>query len=279
MCTMCKDDDRSSLLEDVLKATEHSFDTVSASNGAVESIPMRTQNCHEQMPTQSTGRSATAYLDDFESSMLSMRRSSMTRTGDYYRDCAVILRKCIEAQCTSCERFTDGDSNELMISDDALGAIRLAVGKARLLLRKKLSKFDELVAKNLNPTPNDPCSTLVDDLTGFWDLMLIDVADVRASFERVHEFELNNWRPITEQPASVLTNGHAATSKNTESSRPATARKPVKTVTAAAIPTASQEDRRRKLQEAKEAARAKMQQDKNGVNNNDVIQNGSSFIA
>jgi hypothetical protein len=130
-----------------------------------------------------------------------------------------------------------------------------------------------------NPTPNDPCSTLVDDLTGFWDLMLIDVADVRTSFERVHEFELNNWRPITEQPASMLTNGHVAASKNTESSRPATARKPVKTVTAAANPTASQEDRRRKLQEAKEAARAKMQQDKNGVNNNDVIQNGSSFIA
>jgi hypothetical protein len=100
-----------------------------------------------------------------ESSMLSMRRSSMSRTGDYYRDCAVILRKCIEAQCASCERFTDEDPNELMISDDgkflrkflnfilkifsALGAIRLAVGKARLLLRKKLSKFDELVAKNL----------------------------------------------------------------------------------------------------------------------------------
>jgi hypothetical protein len=73
---------------------------------------------------------------------------------------------------------------------------------ARLLLRKKLSKFDTLVQHNITPTPSIP-TVLNDDLTGFWDSMCIDVVSVRSGFDTIAKYEANHWRPLPVEQVRV----------------------------------------------------------------------------
>lgn len=70
-------------------------------------------------------------------------------------------------------------------NEDTVGKVRSAIGKANLLINKKCNQFRELCEKSLVNDAGDQYAVLNDDLAGFWDMITIQIADVRRSFENL----------------------------------------------------------------------------------------------
>lgn len=69
------------------------------------------------------------------------------------------------------------------MDEERLGRIHSAIGKANLLINKKCNQFKELCEKSISGDANDQYAVLNDDLAGFWDMICIQITDVRKSLE------------------------------------------------------------------------------------------------
>lgn len=75
--------------------------------------------------------------------------------------------------------------HELEWNEETIGKVRSAIGKAYLLINKKCNQFRELCEKSLVNDANEQYAVLNDDLAGFWDMISIQIADVKRSFENL----------------------------------------------------------------------------------------------
>ncbi|XP_053677588.1 uncharacterized protein LOC128727676 [Anopheles nili] len=101
------------------------------------------------------------------------------------------------------------------LSEDMNGYILAAVGKARLLCSQKMKQFEDLCYTNLNQSPDEKFQTTGEDLRGFWDMVMLQVNKVDASFEEIDSFRKNGWRkPTPKSPTPAQTrNGTAPRTK------------------------------------------------------------------
>uniref|UniRef100_A0A8R1EL54 Uncharacterized protein n=1 Tax=Caenorhabditis japonica TaxID=281687 RepID=A0A8R1EL54_CAEJA len=84
-------------------------------------------------------------------------------------------------------------------------SLRAANGNAHLLVRKKFSKFNELIDKNLNPVADDPMPVTVQDLEGFWMTIEMELTGIRKEFEKVEKYRAANWDPsITDEVDTMV---------------------------------------------------------------------------
>ncbi|XP_058449799.1 uncharacterized protein LOC131429591 isoform X2 [Malaya genurostris] len=83
------------------------------------------------------------------------------------------------------------------ISEEIAGYVLVAAGKARLLCTQKMKQFEGLCYNNLNQSPDEKFQTTSEDLRGFWDMLLLQVDKVDASFREIDTFRRNGWK----QPA------------------------------------------------------------------------------
>ncbi|CAO4369257.1 unnamed protein product [Caenorhabditis nigoni] len=93
----------------------------------------------------------------------------------------------------------DAASKDLEHADDypekCADSLRAAHGNAHLLVRKKFSKFNELIDKNLNPIPDDPMPVTVQDLEGFWMTIDMELKGILKEFSKVERYRASNWDP------------------------------------------------------------------------------------
>lgn len=75
---------------------------------------------------------------------------------------------------------------ESQLDEETLGRIRSAIGKANLLVNKKCNQFKELCERGINRGEDEQYAVLNDDLAGFWDMLSIQISDVRKSFEQLN---------------------------------------------------------------------------------------------
>lgn len=156
------------------------------------------------------------------------------------------------------------ESKELNLPEGSGDTLRMAAGKANLLLSKKLKRFAELVDKNLNPTEGDSQTVTVNDLAGYWELVNTELIGIDQLFDEVNELEANGWQlPITSETAHVktsnkLTNGHMALESSDGSRAPKKRSIPVKVTTDIAKKAADDKRRREALAEAKRKQKEKM---------------------
>ncbi|XP_004526279.1 uncharacterized protein LOC101458389 isoform X1 [Ceratitis capitata] len=84
------------------------------------------------------------------------------------------------------------------ISEDTLGFLRSAYGKARLLVSQKMKQFEGLCQNNLNSSPDDKFPTTNDDLQGFWDMVYLQVDHINSIFDEINVLKENNWKKSDE---------------------------------------------------------------------------------
>lgn len=95
------------------------------------------------------------------------------------------------------------------VSEEVLGFLRAASGKARLLATQKMQQFEGLCYNNINERQDEPFPTTVEDLQGFWDMVCLQVANVDAIYQHIAELKANNWQEIAitvkPQPSTPVT--------------------------------------------------------------------------
>ncbi|XP_039437986.1 serine-rich adhesin for platelets [Culex pipiens pallens] len=108
----------------------------------------------------------------------------------------------IEREAEQCK--TDG----VEISEEVAGYVLVAAGKARLLCSQKMKQFEGLCHTNLNQIPGEKFQTTNEDLQGFWDMVMLQVNDVDASFVEIESFRRNGWKkpaPVSPVPQARST--------------------------------------------------------------------------
>ncbi|VDO88260.1 unnamed protein product [Heligmosomoides polygyrus] len=215
-------------------------------------------------------------VDDISSvaTATSFRRAGDMRTGEDF----LLLLESVRSRLQESVKAVLAELEEVeSMPEEAGSSIRLAAGKAQLLVRKKLSKFDELVKKNLNPIDGDPQPATIDDLEGYWALVEIELSDIDECFQKVNELRANGWQPkepSVDQKSVLETSNNNNNISKRKMGPPRSAPTPVDpSVRAKQLEKqkAAAEMRKKALAEAKLRARAAQQQSEKTANSDKEI--------
>lgn len=139
--------------------------------------------------------------------------------GSYYLNLLDQEKSFILSQIAEAEATLSAQESEL--DEDTIGRIRSAIGKANLLLNKKCNQFKELCESNMNANAYEQHATLNDDLAGFWDMIRIQIEDVRKSFENIWVARENNWNTeVGSRPADSGSDESRESSLKDRASKP-----------------------------------------------------------
>ncbi|KAI1717812.1 guanylate-kinase-associated protein (GKAP) protein [Ditylenchus destructor] len=90
--------------------------------------------------------------------------------------------------------------SEELLPSDVSEAMRVAVGRTELLIKKRMSQFNKQLDSHLNPNANDKVTT-INDLHGLWSLVDMQLDDIRNCFKEVEKYRLTGWQSAKEQIA------------------------------------------------------------------------------
>ncbi|XP_068189887.1 disks large-associated protein 3 [Antennarius striatus] len=116
------------------------------------------------------------------------RASPCMRDGEFFLRLLQTEVERMEDWCQNMER--EAEENEL--PEEILELIRNAVGSAQILMSQKVQQFFRLCQQNVDPSAYpQPTSQ---DLAGFWDLLQLNIEDVRVKFQDLHRLKDAGWR-------------------------------------------------------------------------------------
>ncbi|XP_077543012.1 disks large-associated protein 4-like [Haemaphysalis longicornis] len=113
-----------------------------------------------------------------------------TREGHVFLAALSRIQESLELEI----KMAQSDMSDQATPEEVKGHIMAAIGKANLLITQKFSQFRELCRRNIEPRANDSFQASGSDLAGFWDLVMIQVNDVQASFRELAVLKVNNWK-------------------------------------------------------------------------------------
>ncbi|VDM21976.1 unnamed protein product [Wuchereria bancrofti] len=90
--------------------------------------------------------------------------------------------------------------------EHAAGTLRTAIGKAGLLLDRKMTKFEDLLKNHLNQN-SDVGQVNLSDLSGYWALISIELKELEANFREINFLRENHWTLSEAEFRSVSTVG------------------------------------------------------------------------
>ncbi|KAK0159513.1 hypothetical protein PV327_011001 [Microctonus hyperodae] len=120
------------------------------------------------------------------------------KTAQYYK---ILLKQQIErltGVCTNWEKI----QSEPGTTEDGRYMINQAIGQANLLMRKKFERFRGLVLDC--ETGKGEMLVRCRDLQAFWDIILMQIKDCDARFDKLSEMQKKNWIEEDTQSDQVL---------------------------------------------------------------------------
>lgn len=165
------------------------------SNGQCHIIPVVSGD-HESV-AEMEKCSKNGETDDVQKTENDFNQKPNTKDGHYFLGVMSDVEQELTKHCTQLEQFLSGP-----ITDEASGKVRAAIGKANLLMTRKFKQFEELCHKNLVDSTSEPFKTTSEDLTGFWDLVHLQVDDVQRLFSEIYKLHHNHW--IDTEPEETL---------------------------------------------------------------------------
>uniref|UniRef100_A0A0R3RQP4 Mediator complex subunit 17 n=1 Tax=Elaeophora elaphi TaxID=1147741 RepID=A0A0R3RQP4_9BILA len=131
--------------------------------------------------------------------------------GETYRSLLMEARASLQLLCNQAKNdlLNEGDMPE-----HAAGMLRTAIGKANLLLDKKMAKFEDLVKNHLQnmlmeqpvfQDQNSDVQVKLSDLSGYWALISIDLKELESNFREISFLRENQWTLPESEVCSVST--------------------------------------------------------------------------
>uniref|UniRef100_A0A3Q3N7N2 Discs, large (Drosophila) homolog-associated protein 3 n=1 Tax=Labrus bergylta TaxID=56723 RepID=A0A3Q3N7N2_9LABR len=144
---------------------------------------------HSPLPiTSERAWAGTPSLEGPRSLPDSGRASPCMRDGEFFLRLLQTEVERMEGWCQNMER--EAEENEL--PEEVLELIRNAVGSAQMLMSQKVQQFFRLCQQSVDPSAYpQPTSQ---DLAGFWDLLQLNIEDVRVKFQDLQRVKDSNWR-------------------------------------------------------------------------------------
>ncbi|XP_067629310.1 uncharacterized protein vlc isoform X2 [Eurosta solidaginis] len=133
-----------------------------------------------------------------QSNIIDSTVSGVEEDGTYFLNLLKSEQNRLLAMADVAEQYSKELSDNPEVSEDTLGFLRSAYGKARLLVSQKMKQFEGLCQKNLNSSPDDKFPTTNDDLQGFWDMVYLQVDHINSIFDEIDELKSNNWKKSVE---------------------------------------------------------------------------------
>ncbi|KAM8839820.1 disks large-associated protein 3 isoform 2-T8 [Spinachia spinachia] len=144
---------------------------------------------HSPLPiTSERAWAGTPSLEGPRSLPDSGRASPSMRDGEFFLRLLQTEVERMEGWCQNMER--EAEENEL--PEEILELIRNAVGSAQMLMSQKVQQFFRLCQQSVDPSAYpQPTSQ---DLAGFWDLLQLNIEDVRIKFQDLQRLKDSGWR-------------------------------------------------------------------------------------
>uniref|UniRef100_A0A3P8W1V7 Discs, large (Drosophila) homolog-associated protein 3 n=1 Tax=Cynoglossus semilaevis TaxID=244447 RepID=A0A3P8W1V7_CYNSE len=144
-------------------------------------------------PSGRSSRGGTPSLEGPRSLPDSGRATPCMRDGEFFLRLLQTEVERMEGWCQNMER--EAEENEL--PEEILELIRNAVGSAQMLMSQKVQQFFRLCQQSVEPAAYpQPTSQ---DLAGFWDLLQLNIEDVRVKFQDLQRLKDSGWRLPTEK--------------------------------------------------------------------------------
>uniref|UniRef100_A0A3B3TIL8 Discs, large (Drosophila) homolog-associated protein 3 n=1 Tax=Poecilia latipinna TaxID=48699 RepID=A0A3B3TIL8_9TELE len=144
---------------------------------------------HSPLPiTAERAWTATPSLEGPRSLPDSGRASPCMRDGEFFLRLLQTEVERMEGWCQNMER--EAEENEL---PEDLELIRSAVGSAQMLMSQKVQQFFRLCQQSIQDPSAYPQPTS-QDLASFWDLLQLNIEDVRVRFQDLQKLKDSGWR-------------------------------------------------------------------------------------
>lgn len=95
-----------------------------------------------------------------------------------------------------CLDSSDKQTNPL--PEESVGIINLAIGLSNLIIEERFKQFLSLIEQHEKKTSEKEIR--LEDLAGFWDMIFIQVEEIRGKFEQIYQMEKNGWKLDDKSP-------------------------------------------------------------------------------
>lgn len=202
------DEGKTSFLTDML--AEMTVDPSAAMTTANEPKPGPVNDTPPTLITTSPSISKRFRVDD--------QKPEPVKQGTYFRQQAQIQKNSLEELALHWAEF---EKKTKGISAEWRGEITVSVGQASLLCGKRMKQFFGLCDLNeAAAPPSDGLTARTTDLDGFWDVIMMQVDDVKKMFEKLEVQKAEGWVDKEEPTRAPKKKKRAKTMK----SKPALAR-------------------------------------------------------
>ncbi|KAK3926325.1 Disks large-associated protein 1 [Frankliniella fusca] len=188
------------------------------------------------------------------------------------------IEKLLElAEKAEKEIETNGKDGNPVLSEEALGHLRAAAGKARLLVTQKMVQFEGLCRKCINQRPEEQFPTTAEDLQGFWDMLLLQVDQVHNTFQSLDKLRAVGWcedklnaedQPKLSDPSGQRALG-SVTKRTPRTSKSAS--NSSKSAEAVALRKQREEDRRKLMEQRRRELKLKQQSEQNSAASEETV--------